>query len=416
MSEAALNMAAKISMILCGLGVLALVARLGPEVQGAFSLFAAAEAAVLALGSGAGLWLARRVSTFQAQAQDELPQALWVAAGAGLGAGVVLVGVAMRSDAPPFSVLWMLALAAPCLLMSNAVTGLWLGQGRMAAMNFPLVMAPLAVLVVLGGAVVAGAALSVSQVLALWLLAKTGVALMTLGWALRAVAWRGFSLSVLRWRPPPGMGRFLVVIALTNGVTLANYRVALFLVEHALGLAAVGVYSVALQVAELLWLFSSSVTLAAYGRIGAASAADAAQTAWQIVRFNLAMVALAAPLLWGLCAWLVPAVLGPVYAEALGPLAVLLPGVVAYAAGSGLSAYFTNHLGRPQWSGRLAGLSLTLNALGGWWLIPLYGLWGAALAQSVAYGITMAVALGSFWRESGLGHRGASDEKPKEQP
>ena len=39
----------------------------------------------------------------------------------------------------------------------------------------------------------------------------------------------------------------------------------------------------------------------------------------------------------------------------------LRKGVAAYAAASSLSAFYTNHLGRPQLSGAIAGLSLPLS-------------------------------------------------------
>ena len=41
-----------------------------------------------------------------------------------------------------------------------------------------------------------------------------------------------------------------------NVVSLLNYRASLFLVEHFQGLSTVGTYSVAVTVAELLWLLS----------------------------------------------------------------------------------------------------------------------------------------------------------------
>jgi O-antigen/teichoic acid export membrane protein len=96
------------------------------------------------------------------------------------------------------------------------------------------------------------------------------------------------------------------------------------------------------------------------------------------------------------------AVLGPAYAPALGPLAALLPGVAAYAAASSLSAFFTNHLGRPQWAAKIAGLSLALNTAGALWAVPRFGMLGAAWSTSVSYGIAITVAAAWFLRETGL--------------
>jgi O-antigen/teichoic acid export membrane protein len=197
--------------------------------------------------------------------------------------------------------------------------------------------------------------------------------------------------------------RFVAVIGATNLLSLLNYRATLFLLERQGGLAEAGVYSVALQVAELLWLLSSAVTVSAYHRIGAPDAAQAAATTLRAVRFNLGATLAAAPLLYLAADWALPRVLGPAYAAALQPLALLLPGIAGYAAASSLSAYYTHHLGRPQWSAGIAGLSLGLTLLIAAWSIPRFGAAGAALATSLAYTLAIAVALRAFLRDAGLG-------------
>jgi Na+-driven multidrug efflux pump len=84
-------------------------------------------------------------------------------------------------------------------------------------------------------------------------------------------------------------------------------------------------------------------------------------------------------------------------------MAALLPGLVAYAAASSLSAFFTNHLGRPHWSAAIAGLSLTLNVMVCAWAVPRYGALGAAASTSVAYILAIIAACALFQRLSGQG-------------
>ena len=397
---ALLNLMAKGATVALGLGVLTVVARLGPEVQGAFSLFVAVESALLTLGSGPGLWLAREVSHHGRPPAERLSAALALALGLGVVLGMVLAGWSALATRLPYTQLWLLALAAPCLLLVNTSTGLWLGQGRMLRMNAPLVAAPALVLALLALGMWRGGAWTTAGVLAVWVAAKT---LVGLGAAGAALAQEG--LARPDWAGLRGQWRFMAVIAVTNLVSLANYRVSLFLVERSQGLAATGVYSVAVQVAELLWLLSSSVTLSAYHRIGSGTAQEAARTTLHAVRVNVMTTLAVAPLLLALAHWALPWALGPAYAPALKPLALLLPGVAGYAAASSLSAYFTNHRGQPQWSTRIAGLSLLLNASLGAWAIPHWGPGGAALATSAAYLIAITVALHSFLRATGLGWR-----------
>jgi O-antigen/teichoic acid export membrane protein len=100
--------------------------------------------------------------------------------------------------------------------------------------------------------------------------------------------------------------------------------------------------------------------------------------------------------------WGVPLVMGPAYAASLMPLAALLPGVAAYAAASSLSAFYTNHLGRPQLSGGIAATSLAISFGLGCVLVPLYGATGAGIASSLGYILAIMAAYGVFLKHAQL--------------
>jgi len=397
---AALNLAARLATVALGLAILIVVARQGPQVQGAFSLFVAVESALLALGSGLGLLLAREAAR-GALSPQRLRRTLGAALVAGVLAAIVLAGVARASADDPYRLLWLLALAAPCLLLAPTAAGLWMGQGRLVALNAAQVGAPLLVLLLLLAAP-GGGAVGLAAVLGAWALAKALAGASTAAWALG----RPGVAPALAGAPTPmaaGVAwRFMAAIALANVVSLANYRVTLFLLERTHGLAEAGVYSVAVQVAELLWLLSQAVTVSAYAHIGSTDAVQARATALRAVRLGLGAALAAAPLL-GLAAWLaLPAVLGEAYRASLLPLALLLPGVAAYAAASALSAYYTQHLGRPHWAAGIAGLSLALTLAVAAWSVPRWGAPGAALATSLAFLGAIGVAWALFARDTGL--------------
>jgi O-antigen/teichoic acid export membrane protein len=393
---AALNLAARCVTVALGLAILVVVARLGPDVQGAFALFASLESLLLTLFSGLGLLLAREVSHRQARPAALLKALMRAAFGLGAVAGVLLALVSMAAHAEPYRHLWLLALAAPFVLLVPTASGLWLGQGRMGPLNAPQVLAPLLVLALLL-ALGEGKGSDVASVLAAWVAGKALVGAAT-GWFALREAREPQARPVLL----PAQLRFVAIIGLTNVISLLNYRATLFLLERWAGLAQAGVYSVALQVAELLWLLSSAVTISAYHRIGTPDAGAAAGTTLHAVRVNLLATLAAAPLLYAAATYLVPHVLGNDYGAALRPLALLLPGIAAYAAASSLSAYYTNHRGRPQWSAGIAGLSLALTLLIASWSIPAHGAAGAAVATSIAYACAIALALALFLRDTGL--------------
>jgi len=415
------NLLAKLLMVGLGLAITVVVARQGPKVQGAFALFVAVESALLTLFSGLGLWLARQMSqqggTPTLRALPMLRGVLRAAVSLGLVASCALLAVSWASHTLPYSQLWLLALAAPFLLLVPTATGLWLGEGRMWPINVAQVAAPALVLLGLLGAgwLTQGAVRNaplVVLVLTAWVSGKAIVAVLTAVYALRDADQRDGALGVAsegvsrvpsqaaaRWQ---SQWPFIATIGVTNVVSLLNYRASLFLVERFHGLSEVGTYSVSVTVAELLWLLSSSVTVSAYARIGHPDARVAAAMTVQAVRINVLATLLAAPVLLVGAWWALPWVLGEAYQASLMPLAALLPGVAGYAAASSLSAFYTNHLGRPQLSGAIAGLSLCLSFGLGWWLVPLHGAVGAGVASSVGYLGAIAVAYGVFLKHAGL--------------
>jgi O-antigen/teichoic acid export membrane protein len=416
------NLVAKLMIVGLGLAITVTVARQGPKVQGAFALFVAVESAMTMLFSGLGLWLTRQISQQAAGHQvPTLPMlqgVLRAAVGLGLLASLVLLAVSWSAQSLPYSQLWLLALAAPFLLLVPTATGLWLGQARMWPINVAQVAAPASVLAGLAGAwwILQGSQRSgsmVALVLTAWVSGKSLVAVLTAIRALKDAARRDDELedrlldanltssaqASPRW---VAQWPFIVTIGVTNVVSLLNYRASLFLVERFHGLSAVGTYSVAVTVAELLWILSSSVTVSAYARIGHPDVKIAAGMTVQAVRINVLATLVAAPVLLALAWWALPWVMGPAYQASLLPLAALLPGVAAYAAASSLSAFYTNHLGRPQLSGAIAGMSLTISFCLGWVLVPLWGALGAGVSSSLGYILAIVAAYGVFLKHAGL--------------
>lgn len=401
---ALLHAGARMLTLALGLALLVTVARLGPAVQGAFALFVAVESALLTLGSGLGILLAREVSHVTSAASPPRTRALLAAATVlGAGAAVCLLSWSALSDATPYRHLWLLALAAPVLLWVPTASGLWLGQGRLLALNAPAVAAPALVLALVLVAPGPAGAPAVLAVLVAWVAGKVLVALVTGVVALRGTA------SIPPTMPDPvartSTWRFAATVGLANLISLLNLRATLFLVERSQGLAEAGVYSVAVQVAELLWLASSAFTVAAYHRIGGADVAAAARTTLVALRAGLGVALVAAPALAALAWWGLPWALGPAYDGARVPLLILLPGVALYAAASSLSAFHTNLHGRPMWAARVAGLSLVLTLLGAALWVPRWGGLGAALATSLAYTGAIVWAGRGFLRSQGWGWR-----------
>ncbi len=390
-----INLGTRTAAVFGVLLITAITARLGPEVQGAFALFTSVEGVLLALLSGFGIALARRVSHHGEDPRALLTAVVLCCIALG-GVAAVALGVVARFGPTAYAPLWILACAAPLLLLAPNLAGLWLGAGRMVPMAGLNLAPPWLALLLLAG-LWAAERTGLPWVLGAWVVAKAVVASVLL-WLL----WRSARLATPRWAALRAELPFITTIGLTNLVGLLNYRVGLFVIERTLGLAATGVYSIAVVVAELLWFVSGSLTQAVYGRIGTPDRVAAAATTVRAVQLSVAALVLAAPLLWALAQVAVPRVLGPAYGASLLPLALLLPGVLVFGGASALSAYFTNHAGRPQVPARVAGLSLLCNAVLAALLVPRWGMAGAALAASIAYTVSVAVLALLFARHAHL--------------
>ena len=406
------NLATRVASTLGLLALTVVAARMGAQVQGAFALFASAEALLVAAGSGLGLALSRQVSRQGAGGGASLGlmrACTWLALGLGSAAAAALALAAWLAPASwwPAALLapvapgapapWLLlAVSAPVLLLAPTLSGWWLGQGRMGPLAALTLSAPWGALTLVLVLQLAGHA-GLWPLLAAWVAARLAV----------AVCLMGVMGSVGRrvrpdWAVLRPMAGFVAAVGLANLVSLANYRVGLFVVERAVGVAEAGVYSIASVAAELLWFVSSAVTQAAWGRIGQPDRHAAAALTVRVLQLGVVALALAAPLLLALAWWIVPVLLGPEYAAARWPLVLLLPGVVLFGGASALSAWFTSHAGRPGVAARVAGLSLLLHGgLATWW-VPLLGPSGAALAATTAFTVASVTLGWRFARDAGL--------------
>lgn len=391
-----INVCTRVLGIALGLSIVLVTARLGPREQGAFALFTAVESALLMLGSGFGVSLARRVSHHGERPVGLVGAVLVLCCGLGLACSLALGGVAMLGDAE-LGFLGILAWSVPIMFITPSLSGLWLGSARMMSLARINLAAPLLTLVGMGLALVVNPAIGLQAVLWSWAATRVLVGLATL-----AAAWRQGWIGRPRFDALSSEMRFVMVIGLTNVIGLLNYKADLFLVEHFLGRASTGLYSVAVMVAELLWMVSSSVTQAAYARIGTPDGVEAGRITLRVIHASLLTLMVLAPLLWLAAMVLLPRILTAEYAAALPVLACLLPGVMAYGAASALSAYFTNHAGRPLIPAALAGFSLVVNVVLSILFIPRFGMMGGAIATTASYFASIGVAVVVFQQISGM--------------
>jgi O-antigen/teichoic acid export membrane protein len=186
------------------------------------------------------------------------------------------------------------------------------------------------------------------------------------------------------------------VSGLAGVVGLLNYRIDLLLVVTLDSREGAGIYASAIAGAEALWLFSSSIAMASFARVGAESRPEAARITAMGVRHTLLIVTGGAAVLAVAAPWAVVLLFGPDYRPAALPLRILCIGTLLYAPQSLLNNYFANQLGRPGLALALGLLALLISVSAGAALIPTYGYVGAAWATTLSYLTSGAAAIGLF--------------------
>jgi len=173
-------------------------------------------------------------------------------------------------------------------------------------------------------------------------------------------------------------------------VQFLNYRLDVYFVNAWQGLQAVGNYTMAVWLTQMLWLLPNAIGALV---LQAAARAERPELALpevcRITRLSVLLSAGGGLALAVVAALFVPPVLGEDFRGAIRPLVLLLPGVVAFTVTILLSAYL-NGIRHQHLTTYVACGSLAVTVAADVLLIPRYGIAGAAIASSLSY-VTSAV-------------------------
>ncbi len=182
----------------------------------------------------------------------------------------------------------------------------------------------------------------------------------------------------------------------SNVIAVLNYRLDQFLLNFILGPAAVGIYVLAANIAEKLWLVTHNTTKVLFPRMATPDAdpAHVADTACRVAAVILPILIVASAAVAAL-AELVPFVYRDDFAGAIPVIRWLLPGITALA----FAKIFSNYLaatGHPGLNTVAGVVGILVNLAANLLLIPRFGPVGAAGATTISY-CTMALAFYVFF-------------------
>lgn len=182
---------------------------------------------------------------------------------------------------------------------------------------------------------------------------------------------------------------------LSNVLTFLNYRADLFLINYFINPAATGIYVIAVQLAERLWLLSRSVGAVILPRLSELESEEDKRKYLTplISRWVFLLTFAAAAALAVLSHFIITKFFGVDYESATVPLLILLPGIIIGSSARILSNDITAR-GMPEINFYVAACTVCLNILLNVFLIPMYGIKGAAIATTLTYfadGVTKVI-------------------------
>ena len=368
---------------------------LAPSGRGTFVLAVLTVTILSRLLGQLGLAVTTRMRERELEVRHLVHRAFGLAGVLGLVGSAALVGLGALTDAIGVDLALVASLALVPNVLWQTISGVLLGLARVRVWNYVQALSPI---------------LTLAGMLVLVVGLGGGVRAALAAWTLAHVLTAAFALVVARdlWLPvgPSPLldrqGRTLLRLALLLGavqvVNLIGYRIELFVLEWNDGVAAVGIYSIAMQAAEAMWLIPAALATAITGPAVHDDEHDASRLVRRSALKGLLYTAAVAVVVGVAAPFLIPLLFGSDFDAAARPLALLLPGVVAYAPVTVLVVYLSLRHGRPNLSLAVAVVAMVVTAGAALALIPRYGAEGAAGASALGYAVGSALAWYLFAR------------------
>lgn len=177
-------------------------------------------------------------------------------------------------------------------------------------------------------------------------------------------------------------------------------RVDVLLVSYFLPLRELGIYSIAISLAELLWYMPQAVATVLMPHVAANSDEDASRVTPMFCRAVLTTTAVLSLAMAAISSWVLPRFL-PAFAGSARILWLLLPGVIFASVFKVLSSDFTGR-GKPLETFYPAAIALTARFVLGVCFIPRFGITGAAYVATAGYILTTVLYVRAYSRQTGV--------------
>lgn len=196
------------------------------------------------------------------------------------------------------------------------------------------------------------------------------------------------------------MVSFAWKVHLSNVITFLHYKADLFLISFFMNPFFVGIYSLAVNISEKIWMVSSSIGSVVYPKMTNVETQERTRLTNKTVRVVFFISVLTVLSLFMTVQFLIPFLYGESYRGSVLPVRILLVGILMIS----ISRLMSNHLAasnKPQITLASKSATFLLNIILNIVFIPKYGVNGAAVATSISYSLNTIIVLIIYAKESG---------------
>lgn len=195
-----------------------------------------------------------------------------------------------------------------------------------------------------------------------------------------------FSIHYFKKFLPYGIKNYIAAL-----MAYLALRIDVFMIKYFMGDYEVGLYSLAANMGELFFMVSSSISLLLFPHLCTMTDFKEKIKFFKKVYMRVFFLSIGLISLYFICAGFVVKLLyGIQYADAIPALRVILPGIFFWSVSQYFYSFFTseNHIGPTIFAPTIGCfINITLNL----YLIPRYGIIGAAIATTISYAVCFII-------------------------
>ncbi|KON86261.1 hypothetical protein AF332_05115 [Sporosarcina globispora] len=190
----------------------------------------------------------------------------------------------------------------------------------------------------------------------------------------------------------------------SNVLSFINYRADIYLISMFLNPASVGLYGVAVSIAERLWIVSQSISSVLYPVISSSNDIESKNKLTSIISRNVLFFSILGGIVFYFVSDLIFRILfGAAYDESSDILKMLLPGIILFSVDRILSNDLAGR-GKPELNMYTSIFTVVSNIILNFVLIPKIGIAGAAVSTSVTYSLSTIIKIVLYKRETGVAY------------